>query len=271
MNIKKIIKYILIAVPVLFLAKCGVETVIYDTNKIPEINPYPKDKVRIYGKFPFENDVNMKITILYINKNRECDDRVWLAGTQFPRQAKKIFSTDIKNQSFESMVDLDYFVPGVCQWKAHRIYAYMESKKGNIFVFGEGVIRAKKDVNVLWESSWNELYEDGKIIFKPDLELYAQMGRSKVKYEQLYPKKLKLPSDIKLGTIDYKNLSSANRSFNFECIKKMSDVNSTKAFIICNGYDKDKVANVIGYDWKFNISSLKKEIQFNFIDKGWKK
>ncbi len=267
MNTKKIIKYILIAIPLLFLAKWGIETVIYDSNKIPDINPHPTQKVRIHGKFPFENDVNMKIAILYINKNPKCDRKLWIAGTQFPHVVKKTFSTDIKKQSYESMVNLDYFATGVCQWEAHQIYAYLESKKNNIAVLGESVARVKKGTSVSWESNWEELYEDGKIIWDSDLLLFEKIGRSKADYERLFPKKVHFPANIQIGTIDYQNLSSSDETFDLECVKQKSDNNKT--LIICNGYDKNKVVNVTGYDWKLNISSLQKEIKFSFIDKGW--
>jgi len=247
MNTRKIIKYILIAVPLLFLAKSGIESIIYNSNKIPDINPNPKEKLRIYGKFPFENDVDMKITVHYMNINPECDRKLLLAGTQFSQKAKKVFSTDISNGNFESNIYLDYFSQGICKWKAHEIYAYMVSKKKNILIrggeVGGGVVIAKKDVIVSWESNWMELYNDGKITWKGNLN--NQNG-------------IKLPADIKIGTIDYLNVSSSNKIYNLDCMKKHTDTNMTK--IICNGYDL-----------KLNISSLQQETQFNFIDKGWTK
>jgi|GEM_PF-1308489 len=128
MNKRKIIKYILIAVPVLFLAKWYIETAYYNSNKTPEINPNPQEKLRIYGTFPLENDVNMKIAIQYINKNPKCDYKVWIEGVSNPNSKVKIFPTNIKNQSYESTVDLDYYKPGICKWEAYEIYAYTESK-----------------------------------------------------------------------------------------------------------------------------------------------
>lgn len=137
MNSNKIIKYILIAIPLLFLAKWGIETVIYDSNKIPEINPSPKEKMRIYGKFPFEKDIDMKIAVIYINKNPKCDHKLWIAGTQFPLKKEKTFPVNIKNGFFESIINLDDYLPGVCDWRAHRLYAFMESKNIQLNTIGD--------------------------------------------------------------------------------------------------------------------------------------
>jgi hypothetical protein len=127
MNIKKIIKYTLIAVPLLFLAKWGIEKVVYDSNKIPEVNQDSKEKMRIYGKFPFEKDIDLSIAIIYINKNPKCDRKVWGTGIQFPQKQEVTFLTTAKGGNFESIVNLDNYLPGICNWRPHRIYASMES------------------------------------------------------------------------------------------------------------------------------------------------
>lgn len=130
MNIKKIIKYTLIAVPLLFLAKLGIESVIYSFNKTPEINQNPKHKMRVYGNFPFKKDIELSMVVIYINKNPKCDRKVLGTGVQFPQKQKLIFSTIVKNGNFESIVSLDNYLPGICNWRPYRIYASMESKKG---------------------------------------------------------------------------------------------------------------------------------------------
>lgn len=117
MSKRKIIKYILIAVPLLLLAKWGIESVIYNSNKIPEINPNPTHKMRVHGKFPFEEG-NLKFTITYVNNNRKCDDTNWLAGTRFPQRREISFPGNKKNGTFESIVFLDYFLPGACDYRA---------------------------------------------------------------------------------------------------------------------------------------------------------
>ncbi len=130
MNSNKIIKYILIAIPLVFLAKWGIETAIYNSNKIPEINPHPTQKVRIHGKFPFEEG-NLKFTVTYVNNNRKCDDTNWFAGTRFPQRREITFPTNIKNGTFESTVFLDYFLPGACDYRASYIAFYFKNHKAN--------------------------------------------------------------------------------------------------------------------------------------------
>lgn len=137
MNTKKIIKYILIAIPLLFLAKWGIETVMYDSNKIPDVNPHPTQKVRVHGEFPLEKDINMKIAVIYINKNPKCDRKVLLAGTQFPQKQEVTFPITIKDGKFESIVNLDDYLPGVCDWRAHRLYAFVESKNIQLNTIGD--------------------------------------------------------------------------------------------------------------------------------------
>lgn len=129
MNIKKIIKYTLIVAPLLFLAKWGIEKVVYDSNKTPEVNPNPKEKVRILGKFPFDKDIDLRIAVIYINKNPKCDRKVWFTGVQFPQKQEVTFITTAKGGNFESIVNLDDYLPGICDWRPHRIYASLESKK----------------------------------------------------------------------------------------------------------------------------------------------
>ncbi len=121
MNKRKIIKYILIAVPVLFLAKWHIETAYYNSNKTPEINPNPKEKLRIYGKFPFEQDEKLDFIVTYVNNNRKCDDTNWLPGIQFPQRRKIAFPATVKNGTFNSIVYLDSFVRGACDYRASYV------------------------------------------------------------------------------------------------------------------------------------------------------
>lgn len=132
MNKQKIIKYILIAIPLLFLAKCGVESTIYSANKIPEINPNPMHKMRVHGKFPFE-DANLSFTIGYVNNNQKCDDTNWLAGTRFPQKREATFPAKIKNGIFESTIFLDYYLPGLCKYDASYMGFSYRNKLANRF------------------------------------------------------------------------------------------------------------------------------------------
>ncbi len=131
MNIKKIIKYILIAVPLLFLAKWGIEKVVYDSNKIPEVNQNPTHKMKVHGKFPLDENSTLKFVVTYVNNNRKCDDTNWLAGTRFPQKREAIFPAKIKNGIFESTVFLDYFLPGACDYRASYMSFYFKDKKAN--------------------------------------------------------------------------------------------------------------------------------------------
>ncbi|MDD5359812.1 MAG: hypothetical protein PHI79_06490 [Sulfurovaceae bacterium] len=144
---KKIIKYILIAIPLLFLAKWGIETVIYDSNKIPDVNPHPTQKVRIYGKFPFKDDVNLNIRINYLTTNPKCEYVTsWIAGTTpRPRHKEIFFSTTItKNSNYEAIAYLDSFLEGPCRWHASSISASLLSNGKRLAIEGETISHNKR-------------------------------------------------------------------------------------------------------------------------------
>lgn len=132
MNIQKVIKYTLIAIPLLFLAKFGVEKVIYDSNKIPEINPHPKEKVRIYGKFPLDsNKYYIHTSVSYFASNPKCDTQVWLAGTSFSQEAYQDFNATMLDDGYEVIIYDDYYKRGVCNWKIENIGLNILSKDTN--------------------------------------------------------------------------------------------------------------------------------------------
>lgn len=122
MNMKKIIKTILIAIPVLFLAKCGVETVVYNTDLTPKVNPNPTQKMRVYGNFPFEDEVKLGMGILYITTNPMCDKVNYAAGIRFPHRFMKSFPATVKDGAFESDIYLDSYTSGFCKWRAYGVY-----------------------------------------------------------------------------------------------------------------------------------------------------
>lgn len=129
MNIKKIIKYILIAISLLFLAKWGIEKVIYDSNKIPEINPHPKEKLRIYGKFPLDsNKYYIHTSVSYFASNQQCDTQHWLAGASSEQEAYQDFNATMLDDSYEVIVYDDYYTRGVCNWKIETINLNIVSK-----------------------------------------------------------------------------------------------------------------------------------------------
>lgn len=132
MNIKKIIKYILIVVPLLFLAKWGIEKVVYDSNKIPEINPNPKEKVRVYGKFPLDpSEYYIKASVRYIATNPKCDNVVWLAGTRFAQDENVDLNATMLNNHYELNVYYDYYKNGVCDWQLGYVYLVTTQKDTN--------------------------------------------------------------------------------------------------------------------------------------------
>lgn len=132
MNIKKLIKYILIAVPSLLIAKWGVESVIYDSNKIPEINLHPKEKVRIYGKFPLDtNKYYIKATVRYIATNPKCDNVIWLAGTRFAQDEQFDMNATMSDNHYELNIFRDYYKKGVCDWQVEDIFVETIQKGTN--------------------------------------------------------------------------------------------------------------------------------------------
>lgn len=122
MNTRKIIKYILIAVPLLFLAKLGIESVIYNSNKIPDINPNPKEKLRVYGKFPLDSKkYYIHTSISYFASNLKCDTQHWLAGASSEQEVYQDFNATMINDGYEVIVYDDYYKRGFCSWKIENI------------------------------------------------------------------------------------------------------------------------------------------------------
>ncbi|MGE3613671.1 MAG: hypothetical protein AB7G20_09385 [Sulfurimonas sp.] len=100
MNIKKTIKYILLAAPLLFLTKCGAESTIYNANKTPEINPHPIEKMRIYGQTSFGKECKLIFNIKYAP-----NDSFGMRQTKWIK-----VPTDLKKDGlYEAIVYKDYF------------------------------------------------------------------------------------------------------------------------------------------------------------------
>lgn len=130
MNIKKAIKYTLIAIPALFLAKFGIEKVIYDSNKIPEVNPHPTQKVRMYGQFPLDpKKYYIKAIVDYIAINPKCDPYKWFAASQFSKITYKEINATILDNNYELTIFRDYYTTGFCGWKIHDIDLTIIEKK----------------------------------------------------------------------------------------------------------------------------------------------
>lgn len=134
MNIKKVIKYTLIAILLLLLAKFGIEKVIYDSNKTPEINSHPMQKVRIYGKFPLDSTkYYIKASVRYIATNPKCDNVIWLAGTRFAQDEDLDLNATMSDNHYELNIYNDRYKHGVCEWKIGEI----------------GIVTTQRDTNKL--------------------------------------------------------------------------------------------------------------------------
>lgn len=102
MNTKKIIIFALLAVPILFLAKCNAE------NTTPNVNTNPVEKMRIYGKTSYGQECKLLFNIKYAP-----NDSFGMRQTQWIK-----VPTDIKKDgSYEAIVYKDYYKQIVSTWK----------------------------------------------------------------------------------------------------------------------------------------------------------
>lgn len=102
------IKYILIIVPLLYLAKIGLMIAFYKYNEHPNINPNPTDKIRIYGKTSFGKDCKLFFNIRYIPNN---------SLGMINGEWNKIPTTIKKDGSYEIIAYNDYFQQMFSIWK----------------------------------------------------------------------------------------------------------------------------------------------------------
>ena len=133
MNIKKVIIYtLLIAVPSVFLIKWGIENRTYDSNKIPDINPNPTEKLRIFGKFPLDqNKYSIKASVRYIAQNPKCDNVIWLAGARFAQDENIDLNATMLNNHYELNIYHDYYKNGACDWQLGYVYLVTTQKDTN--------------------------------------------------------------------------------------------------------------------------------------------
>jgi len=102
MNIKKIIIFTLTAVLILFLVKCGAQ------NAMPDINPHPTDKMKIYGKTSFGKECKLLFNIKYApNDSFGMRQTKWI---KVPAELKK-------DGSYEAIVYKDYYKQMFSTWK----------------------------------------------------------------------------------------------------------------------------------------------------------
>lgn len=238
MNIKKIIKYILIVVPLLFLAKCGVETVMYNTDLTPEINPNPTHKMRVHGKFPFEDEVKLDMAVLFLTTNPKCDNNNWIAGIRFPQRFMKSFPATVKDGAFESDIYLDSYLPGMCEWQAYGVFVLPQTQKDGLAGGTSSVAIDEKQTN-----------DDTFIVNQNE----------------------------QVGVIAYEAFKEQGKTLDVECFKRNE--------VLWKGLPKEMILTRLYCDYigeisrpipdsgstpKANISSSQKEVEINFIDKGWK-
>lgn len=253
MNVNRIFTYIVIAIPLLFLTKCGVESVVYNSNKTPDINPNPKEKLRVFGKFPFEDDVKMEIAIHYMNKNPKCDKKIWLAGTQFPQQRIRTFVTKINKGVFESNVYLDSFLSGICQWEAYNIYAHMQSKRDDMTVGNETIKKGGKDIT------------------------YIPIGaKRKDNMKTLEYAGIRKANKVRIGTIAFENFQKQGKPLDVECKREKRYKDRASLFEVswtsleCYYINEDNRVRRAS-ELLPNVLSSQKIVEINFIDKGWEK
>lgn len=123
MNKSKIIKWVLLAIPLFLITKCGIEGALYTANKTPTVNPHPTQKLRIYGKFPLEKDVSLNISSRYVLQNPKCQDGYylygfgWLMHDNLRETYTTVKATRTANGDYEAVLYKDYYKPGFCDWK----------------------------------------------------------------------------------------------------------------------------------------------------------
>lgn len=231
MNIKKTIKYILLAVLAIFFTKCGVELTMSSVDLSPSINPNPTHKMKVHGNFPFEDEVKLDMGLLFITTNPICDKKNPLAGIQFPHRFMKSFPVTIKDGVFESDIYLDSYYSGMCGWQAHGVYLLSKKKKDDLAIPNN-----------------DEKQSDNKI---------------------------SIPRTY-IGVIAHENFKGQGKTLDVECTKRNrtlwkglpKEITLTRYY--CKYLGEISRPRDRGSKLKANISSSQKEIEINFINKGFK-
>ncbi len=102
------IKYILIIVPLLYLAKIGLMIAFYKYNEHPNINPNPTDTLKIYGKTSFGKDCKLLFNTTYIPNNS-------LGVINSERD--KVPATIKQDGTYEATIHKDHFKQIFTTWK----------------------------------------------------------------------------------------------------------------------------------------------------------
>lgn len=235
MNIKKIIKYTLaVAVPLLLIAKCSMKEII---NVLPpSLNSHPKEKLRIYGNFPYKNDVDFGLQATYIATNSICDS----VSIGITRKAER--EIEIKpvwnGNNFEAEVYHDYLSSGICGWELGAISYTMKSKAGGIVVGNEWSLNGKRMAYV---------------------DTFACISDATFKYQNILVECKKMS-----GYCD--NLEP--KKIQKECVK-CELINDPS--VRYKDDDRFGASNSYRFSGCTGIPKTQKEIQLNFMDKGWER
>ncbi|MCX6075164.1 MAG: hypothetical protein NTY39_12640 [Campylobacterales bacterium] len=235
MNIKKVIKYsLVIAVPSLLLAKCSMKEII---NVLPpSLNFHPKEKLRIYGNFPFKDDVEFGLQATYIATNSICDS----VSIDITRKAEREIEIKPvwKGNDFEAEVYHDYLSSGICGWKLGAVSYTMKSKPDGIVVSNEWEFNGKRMAQV---DTFGCISDEAVVHQDIPVECKKLSGYC----DDLEPKKMQK-----------------------ECIDCRHIDDESIRYV-----DNERFHASYSYDttWCTAIPKTQKAIQLHFTNKGWEK
>jgi len=181
---KKTVIIIISIIAMISLAKCGYDEYTYG-DMTPKVNPHPTKKMRIHGKFPFDENVTLKFDVAYVNKNPKCDTVHKAFGVFTAAVTKKIEHLDSlpatinKDGTYEATVSLDSYLPGVCEYEPSYISAHFIDSANTHNRWGIGVIKLI-DNNILTQIA-NVNCEQSNINFPNSMDKYILCKLRKTK------------------------------------------------------------------------------------------
>lgn len=148
---KKTVIIIISIIAMISLAKCGYDEIVYG-DMTPKVNPHPTKKVRIRGKFPFDENITLKLVANYQNGNPKCDTVYRTFGfvaTTIPKNYDiNITTFSQEGNDYNAILYKDYFVSAKCNWQLMSISALVESKNKQIIVNGGTTLVGYVDKNI---------------------------------------------------------------------------------------------------------------------------
>lgn len=151
MNIKKIIKYTLIAVPLLFLVECGAESRSYASDKFMEANLRSVDKIKLYGKTSFGEECKLIFHIKYVpNSSFGMRKTKWI----------KVSSNIKTDGTYETVVDKKYSIENSSTWQAETLIPELQcqgySQGGRAMLYlSDKTTLTKRTINCTKEENKN--------------------------------------------------------------------------------------------------------------------